>query len=181
LSRAVTKILTSPGKAPSMKRRVFEIARRNQRRARARSLRLVTADHNAEVRPAILLAYHGKEVRQLLTAMLLRRGYDVTSCDDGRAAFRQLASAHFDLIITGIVMPNMDGLELIRTLRGHHSPPPILAVADESDRMSEIYLRNATLFGALSTHFCPVEPTALLTDVDWILWARSDVMLEGMW
>ena len=113
--------------------------------------------------------------------MLVRRGYEVTLCDDGRAASHQLATAHFDLVITGIVMPNIDGLELMRSLRSRHSPPLILAVADDSERMSQIYLRMATLLGAASTQPYPVDPAALLADVQWLLNGRTDVIKEVVW
>jgi DNA-binding response OmpR family regulator len=168
-------------KALARKKRVFDAARGSRRFAIHRSLRLVSADHRAEYRPAILLAYHGRATRQLLTALLLRRGYVVTSCDDGRAASQLLGSAYFDMIITGIIMPNMDGLDLIRSLRCRASPPPILAVAEESDQMSQVYLRSATLLGATSIHTHPAGLASLLSDVDWILWARADVMKEVMW
>jgi DNA-binding response OmpR family regulator len=175
------KPLPSRNKAAIRKKRIFDAARRNRHSAIHRSLRLVSADHSADYRPAILLAYHGREVRQMLTATLLRRGYDVTSCDDGRAASQLLGAAHFDLVVTGIIMPNMDGLELIQSLRCRRAPPPVLAVAEEADQMSQIYLRSATVLGATSIHIHPVDLANLLSDVDWILWARADAMNEGMW
>jgi CheY-like chemotaxis protein len=170
-------------RAPAPKKRIFDSARPRPRRRAVpcRSLRLVTPDTCAEQRPAILLACHGRIMRQTLTAILLRKGYDVTSCDDGRAAFRQLAGAHFDLVITSILMPNMDGLELIRSLRERPSPPPVMAVAEETDPMSPVYLRNAILFGATSTHTCPGDPTGLLAAVDWILSGRADVLQDLVW
>ena len=113
--------------------------------------------------------------------MLLRLGYEVTLCDDGRAALQQLDVARFDLVITGILMPNMDGLELTRSLRSRHSPPLILAVADDSERISQIYLRMATLLGAASTQPYPADPSALLADVRWLLRGRTDVIKEVVW
>jgi CheY-like chemotaxis protein len=145
------------------------------------SLRLVTAHNHAEYRPAILLAYHGKIVRRILAATLLHQGYDVTLCDDGRAAVRQLAVAHFDLIVTGIIMPNMDGLELIRFLQSENAPPPILAVAEDNDPVSPIYLRIATLIGATGAHVISADSTELIADVDWILNRRADVPKEVVW
>ena len=113
--------------------------------------------------------------------MLLRLDCEVTLCDDGRAAIAQLATAHFDLVITGILMPNMDGLELMRSLRSRHSCPLILAVADDSEKMSQIYLRMATLLGAASTQPYPVESAALLAVVQWLLRGRTDVIKEVVW
>jgi len=169
------------GKSPACKARISARSRSRRSFTASRKLRLVCADLPSEHRPSILLVYRGKAVRQSLTAMLLRLGYEVTLCDDGRAAVQQLAAAHFDLVITGIVMPNMDGLELMRTLRSRHSRPLILAVADDSEKMSQIYLRMATLLGAASTQPYPVDPAALLADVQWLLRGRKDVIKEVVW
>jgi CheY-like chemotaxis protein len=113
--------------------------------------------------------------------MLQGAGYSVTLCSDGRSAILQLSAANFDLVVTGITMPGMDGLELIGFLRSRHSPPLIVALADDSEKMSRIYLRLATLLGAASTQSYPADPSALLTDVHWLLRGRTDVIREIVW
>jgi len=179
----MAKIPSLRGKLAARKMRVLDGAqgRAHPRLTVCRSLRLVTADNRDEYRPTILLAYHGGIVRQLLTAMLLRQGYDVTPCEDGQAAVRQLDMAHFDLIVTGIIMPNLDGLELIRALRCRPAPPPIMAVAEDRDLMSPVYLRNATLCGAMGAHFLSAASTDLLADADWILKGSTDVLKQVVW
>lgn len=92
-----------------------------------------------------------------------------------------LTEAQFDLVITGITLAGADGLELIASLRSRHSSPPIVALADDSERMSQIYLRLATLLGATNTQSCPLDPSALLTDVHWLLHGRADVIREIVW
>ena len=113
--------------------------------------------------------------------MLQGAGYSVTLCNDGRSAMQLLTEAHFDLVLTGFTMPGMDGLELIGFLRSRHSPPLIVALADDSERMSQIYLRLATLLGAASTQSYPVDPSALLADVLWLLRGRTAVIREIVW
>src|SRR5262245_59515657 len=78
-------------------------------------------------RRRILLAYSGKAKREYLAVFLASRGYDVTACADGKEALAYLAGSHFDLLVTGIVMPRMDGLGVLAALR-HRSHPPIIAV-----------------------------------------------------
>jgi CheY-like chemotaxis protein len=127
------------------------------------------ADYGARLRrsPQVhSLAYRNDLVRHILAALLLREGYPVTCCDDGDAAPRYLRSAQAELVITGMLMPNMDGLELIRCLRGH---PPIIALAEEADQMSPIYLRYAGLAGAASTHTVPIGRETFFGEIDHIL------------
>jgi two-component system cell cycle response regulator CpdR len=60
----------------------------------------------------ILLAEDDDVMRQYLTRALEKSGYAVVSVDRGTAAVPLLESEHFDLLLTDIVMPEMDGIEL---------------------------------------------------------------------
>lgn len=60
----------------------------------------------------ILLAEDEEAMRTYLTRALENAGYDVVSVDRGTAAVPELESQHFDLLLSDIVMPEMDGIEL---------------------------------------------------------------------
>ncbi len=60
----------------------------------------------------ILLAEDDDAMRQYLARALERAGYDVTPVDRGTAALPLLEACSFDLLLTDIVMPEMDGIEL---------------------------------------------------------------------
>ncbi len=60
----------------------------------------------------ILLAEDDGSMREYLTRALERSGYHVTAVDRGTAAVPLLESERFDLLLTDIVMPEMDGIEL---------------------------------------------------------------------
>ena len=60
----------------------------------------------------ILLAEDDNAMRQYLERALERAGYAVTSVDRGTAALPLLEQERFDLLLTDIVMPEMDGIEL---------------------------------------------------------------------
>ena len=60
----------------------------------------------------ILLAEDDQVMREYLTRALERSGYAVTAVDRGTAALPLLETEHFDLLLTDIVMPEMDGIEL---------------------------------------------------------------------
>ena len=63
----------------------------------------------------ILLAEDDGSMRVYLARALERSGYDVTAVDRGTAALPLLEAEHFDLLLTDIVMPEMDGIELAQT------------------------------------------------------------------
>ena len=60
----------------------------------------------------ILLAEDDEVMREYLSRALTRSGYRVTAVDRGTAAIPLLESERFDLLLTDIVMPEMDGIEL---------------------------------------------------------------------
>lgn len=60
----------------------------------------------------ILLAEDDRVMREYLTRALERSGYFVTAVDRGTAALPLLENEPFDLLLTDIVMPEMDGIEL---------------------------------------------------------------------
>ncbi|MEM9028123.1 MAG: response regulator [Pseudomonadota bacterium] len=62
----------------------------------------------------ILLAEDDESMRGFLERALIRAGHDVVAMPDGREAYERLQTEPFDLLLTDIVMPEMDGIELAR-------------------------------------------------------------------
>ena len=62
----------------------------------------------------ILLAEDDNDMRQFLTRALKTAGYEVVSFDNGKSAYERLREEPFSLLLTDIVMPEMDGIELAR-------------------------------------------------------------------
>jgi two-component system cell cycle response regulator CpdR len=62
----------------------------------------------------ILLAEDDDDMRRFLVKALERAGYDVTHFDNGASAYARLREEPFSLLLTDIVMPEMDGIELAR-------------------------------------------------------------------
>ncbi|AZD06570.1 Chemotaxis protein cheA [Pseudomonas chlororaphis] len=74
--------------------------------------------HQAETaRKRILVVDDSLTVRELQRKLLLNRGYDVAVAVDGMDGWNALRSEDFDLLITDIDMPRMDGIELVTLLR----------------------------------------------------------------
>jgi two-component system chemotaxis response regulator CheY len=72
-------------------------------------------------------------MRNMIKAVVADMGFDVTTAQDGEKAFRFAQSQAFDIVITDINMPNMDGIELIRVLRETETMKytPILVITTE--------------------------------------------------
>ena len=62
----------------------------------------------------ILLAEDDSDMRRFLAKALQNAGHDVVSFDNGRSAYERIREEPFTLLLTDIVMPEMDGIELAR-------------------------------------------------------------------
>jgi two-component system cell cycle response regulator CpdR len=68
----------------------------------------------ATVSQKILLAEDDNDMRRFLVRALTKAGYEVISFDNGKSAYDRLREEPFELLLTDIVMPEMDGIELAR-------------------------------------------------------------------
>ncbi len=66
--------------------------------------------------PGILVVDDDPVIRDLVAEAIRLVGYEVDTCEDGEEALQKNAAKHYDLIITDMVLPGLDGLSLIRKL-----------------------------------------------------------------
>ncbi|MBP1545678.1 MAG: response regulator transcription factor [Oscillospiraceae bacterium] len=87
----------------------------------------------------ILIAEDDRELRQLFQRVLSRNGYAAFGAADGAEALDMLDKDYYDLIISDIMMPNVDGYELVRSLRdsGINIPVLMITAKDAYDDMRE--------------------------------------------
>jgi len=76
----------------------------------------------------ILIAEDDKELRQLFQHVLMKHGYIVKGVSNGKEALDVLENEYFDLIISDIMMPVMDGYELVRLLRDSGNTIPVMMI-----------------------------------------------------
>src|ERR671934_2072110 len=91
----------------------------------------------------ILLAEDDTDMRRFLVKALQTAGYEVISYDNGLSAYQRLREEPFELLLTDIVMPEMDGIELARR-------------ATELD--PDIKIMFITGFAAVALHFASAAP-----------------------
>lgn len=82
--------------------------------------------------PHILVVDDEKAITDLVGIYLQNEGYAVTLAYNGADAARAILSTHFDLAILDIMLPDIDGFELLRTIRSEHTYPVIMLTARDS-------------------------------------------------
>ncbi len=76
----------------------------------------------------ILIVEDDRELRQLFGHVLIKNGYTVKEVSNGREALDALDTDYYDLMISDIMMPQMDGFELVRSLRDAGNMMPVLMI-----------------------------------------------------
>ena len=117
----------------------------------------------------ILLIEDDSAVRDVTAQILRHASHVVDEASDGRAGLTRYGAAKHDLIITDIVMPDMDGIELITKLRNTTPRPRIIAISGGSRFSQLVYLPTAKQLGAQRTLAKPIHPEALLRAVAEVL------------
>jgi two-component system chemotaxis response regulator CheY len=87
----------------------------------------------------VLAVDDSKTMRDMIAFALRNAGFEVEAVEDGEAALGKLEAASFDLIITDLNMPKLDGLALIRNVRAmpQHRDIPIVILSSECDCANE--------------------------------------------
>lgn len=112
------------------------------------SAHILTVDDSASIRLTTRLALTGA-------------GYTVTEAVDGSDGLNKMRSTNFDLIVTDLNMPNMDGLTMIRSLRKlpAYMGTPVIFLTTESDGELKQQAKDAGATGWLTK---PFEPDMLV-------------------
>ncbi|MCH5373525.1 MAG: response regulator [Planctomycetes bacterium] len=98
---------------------IDDLLRSMQQRLEEGRLRGLRSIRHAESRRAkrILVVDDSLTVREVERQLLRAHGYDVDVAVDGRDGWTALSSGHYDLLVTDVDMPRMNGIELIRAVR----------------------------------------------------------------
>ncbi len=87
----------------------------------------------------ILVVEDDKDLNCLVCRALELGGYKVTEAQDGKIALEILEKEKFDMIITDIMMPNVDGFEFAKTVRINDKTTPIIFMSAKTDKPSKMY------------------------------------------
>ncbi len=117
----------------------------------------------------ILIIEDDESVAAMLRTVLERNGYEVTTAANGREGVRLYSDQPVDLVISDILMPEMDGLETFKELRRMSPDVKIIAISGGGERLNMDVLRVAELLGAATTFNKPYRIEALLAAVRQLL------------
>lgn len=104
-------------------------------------------------------------LNSMLVQMLTGVGYDVHFALDGKKGLAMYLAQAFDLIITDIVMPEKEGLEVISAIRKRNRTIPIIAISGGGRIEPDLYMVMAKQFGADYAFQKPFEKESFLAAV----------------
>lgn len=123
----------------------------------------------------ILVAEDDRSANKLISAVLRKDGHEVLPAADGQEALDILESEHADLIVSDVMMPRVDGIELVRRLREAGWDIPILMLTARQDQET---LHGSFLTGADDYLTKPADMKELVLRVRALL-RRSGAMATG--
>ncbi len=113
----------------------------------------------------VLIAEDESAIREIISITLKRAGYEVTEACDGQQALDIYHSKNgeFDVVLLDIMMPNVDGLEVCKSLRNESSTVGIIMLTAKTQEMDKV---SGLLMGADDYITKPFSPSELMARVD---------------
>lgn len=90
----------------------------------------------------VLVADDDPQLRRALRITLAARGYEVVEAADGKQAIDRIAATHPDLVLLDLGMPAVDGMDVVRAVRGW-SPVPIIVLSGRTDSAEKVEVLDA--------------------------------------
>ncbi len=113
----------------------------------------------------ILVIEDDPTVRLVFSQFLANAGYDVLVAENGKLGMEMMEKHHPDLIVTDILMPTMDGLEILMEIRKRRDATPVIAISGGMRNLPISFLEQARLFGARHVFEKPVPLDVLLAAI----------------
>jgi CheY-like chemotaxis protein len=118
----------------------------------------------------ILIVDDDPVIREMLSLTLTDEGHETIVAGNGNEALTTIETTTPDLIITDIIMPEKEGLQLIRELRKKNKDIKIIAMSGGTPMMDgEQLLQISTMFGANRSFTKPVERIELVAAINELL------------
>jgi excisionase family DNA binding protein len=125
----------------------------SQRPRQGRGVSPATRTATSAARPRVLVVDDESAIRDLLSKTLALAEYDVDLAPDGRTALERLRIIPYDLLITDLKMPGIDGLTVIREARRLKADIPVIIITGFSTEASAIEAVNLGVSGYLTKPF----------------------------
>lgn len=127
--------------------------------------------------PNLLLVDDDKSLLRLLTIRLEGEGYNVTAVEDGNAALRKLQNENYDVVLSDLRMPGLDGLSLFEEIMGIRKDIPVILMTAHGTISDAVAATQRGVFGFLPK---PVDHDELRTKLQKAL-SQSQAAKPGDW
>jgi len=115
--------------------------------------------------PSILLIEDDISMRTMIIDYFAKKNFLLSAASCGSEALRLIKEKRFDLVITDIIMDNQDGLEVIRVIKNSYPEIKVIAISGGGKLSAEIYLKIASLLGAISIFQKPFSMNDLFREI----------------
>ena len=105
-------------------------------------------------------------VRKIVRKMLERSGHNVVEAENGKLGIEQLKSASFDLVITDIIMPQMEGIETLINVKRERPGTQVIAMSGGGRTGNVDFLQTAQKLGAAAILHKPFTMNSLAGAVE---------------
>jgi excisionase family DNA binding protein len=112
-----------------------------------------SSPRNSTERPRVLVVDDEASIRDLLSKTLALAEYDVDVAQDGSMALERMRMASYDLLVTDLKMPGVDGMSVIREAKRYRSDMPVLIVTGYPSEDTAIDAVNLGVSGYLTKPF----------------------------
>jgi CheY-like chemotaxis protein len=110
----------------------------------------------------ILVIEDDPSVRRTLVQLLMNCGYEVADAANGRLGLERMSQRPADVVITDLIMPEMEGIETIRRLNQDYPRAKIIAISGGGRNSADCYLQIAQKIGVKKVLTKPFAPWELL-------------------
>lgn len=117
----------------------------------------------------ILLVEDDHDVAFTLSEYLRSKAHKIKCVPDGQEALQIIEDRHPDIIITDIIMPNMNGIAFIRAVKEGYPSLKIIAISGGGRVGANEYLSSAEVFGAEKIFSKPINNDQLIQAIDTLL------------
>jgi CheY-like chemotaxis protein len=124
----------------------------------------------------ILVIEDHSDFRDTLSAMLRSADHDVRSGSNGREALEMLTADAFDVLVMDVLMPEVDGIEVLRAIEKLPFRPPVVAISGGGILPASLALSLASALGASAVLFKPFYRQELIEAIEGAL--RTEAVLH---
>ncbi len=114
----------------------------------------------------ILVIEDHSDFRDTLSAMLRSADHEVQSGSNGREALEMLTSDAFDLLVMDVLMPEVDGIEVLRAIEKMPARPAVVAISGGGILPASLALSLASALGASAVLFKPFYRQELIEAIE---------------